>query len=104
MEGDIPLRELQLLWQPDDKSLPPVKAMGINDKDDRNYSSSWGACNLEFNETDDAGRIHQLLANFAWMTVMDGVSPQALHDALVVVPEYRSLVHPSMLPDSYNED
>lgn len=87
---DIPLANAQIIWRPEDPSLPSVKVVGIpGSDDDRRYASSWGACNIEFAQADTAARLAMLFRRFAYLTGIDGVDAGQLHDALMQVPEYR---------------
>lgn len=89
-EGDIPLRDAMIIW---DKELsPPLKVVANGSDDDDRYSSSYGACNADWSHADDVGRLLRLFSRIPEWTVLDGISPREVHDALWVIPEYRRAV------------
>lgn len=100
MSDDIALETAQIIWNWDGDldGRPPVKVMAIGDKDEPNYFSSWGACHQEFNDADAEGKLLLLYRQFHWMVLVDGVEPEALHDALLVIPEYRASLYPDLDP------
>ena len=64
--ADIPLKEAQVIWDYEgaDDSLPPVKVMRAGTPDNPDYLAAWGACNADFQETDDDGRVRMLFQQF----------------------------------------
>lgn len=101
MTDDIPLREAQVIWSYDGPRLdaPPLVVMGhpnekgrdrYGNRDDRDYSSSWGACLSEFVHASDAERLLMLFQKFQELTVADGLEPRTVHEAFCVIPEYRA--------------
>lgn len=77
------------------------------------YSRAVGACFADPNENGgdrdwprmtDAARMQHLLA-FAWQAVMrDGVTIVDMHNALLVIPEFRALMTPDLLTGSDGDD
>ena len=61
----------------------------LNYGDNPDYFASWGACSLEFCEADDAGKLSLLFRQFHSMVLHDGVEPEKVHTAFLVIPEYR---------------
>jgi hypothetical protein len=107
VEDDIALKDAQVIWSYHGKraDAPPVRVVAImSNSDDRDYFASWGACNAEFSQADDAGRLLQLFVEFHQMTIQDGLDPKAIHDAFLVIPEYRAALHPSLLPAHYRDE
>ena len=84
----------------DGKSGPPLKVVGGPVKDDDDYISSWGACNGDFAEANDETRLRMLLAETVNLTVNEGIAPKTVHEALMVIPEYRSaMINAAVIPD-----
>jgi len=90
--ADVPLENAQVIWSAEDHpNLPPVKVVGIpGDDDDDRYFSSWGACNLEFQQADAAGKLRMLFAKFVMIALHNNVAPREIHKAFSVIPEYRN--------------
>ncbi len=91
---DVPLKNAQIVWNydGDNPNADPVRVMALTSgADNTDYISSFGACNLEFNETDQAGRLAMLFSFFLFATVEEGMDPKVIDDALVVIPEYRDM-------------
>src|SRR5687768_12457788 len=106
MTGDIPLAEAQLIWNYEGKKadMPAARVMGIGGKDDNDYISSWGACNGDFADADDETKLLMLFRQFHWLVLSGEVKPKALHEALLVIPEYRKHIEPELLPRQYQDD
>lgn len=114
-DGDIPLREAQVIWQYEGRNAlaPPVVVMGHPDEsgrdrwgnpDDKDYLSSWGACSADFNEASDEERMLMLFKQFHWMVLTREVGLQAVHEAFLVIPEYRAQMPRDFLPAEYREE
>lgn len=101
---DIPLREVQIIWEPQRDGVPPVRVMGLRDRDDPDYFASWGACNNDFNQEDDAGRLTKLFQQFHQLVVLYRIDPQAVHEALMVIPEYRANIAVDLDPRRHEDD
>lgn len=88
---DIPLDKAQIVWTlMDGKEGPPLKVVGGPIKDDDNYLSSWGACDSLFQEASDEKKLTMLLSETVNLTVNEGIPPSVVHEALMVIPEYRA--------------
>lgn len=94
LSGDVALSDAQIIWDRDDGIAPPVKVVAIPGDDDDRYTSSFGACNSDWQAADDVGRLLRLMSLFVDLTVGDGIPPKAVHDAFSVIPEYRWAMHP----------
>ncbi|MDP8994387.1 MAG: hypothetical protein M3N07_05290 [Pseudomonadota bacterium] len=105
--ADIPLAEAQVVWNYEgaDDSKPPVTVIRMGGKDDPDYISSWGACNQEFIEADDGTKLLMLFQQFHQIVLLeDGISPQAVHEALLVIPEYQAALIRELLPRRYQRE
>lgn len=52
-------------------------------------SKSYGACNAEWVEATDEGRLKLMLWTFVEMVADDGVPPEAAHKAFLEIDQYR---------------
>jgi hypothetical protein len=106
MAGDVPLKEAQLIWDYRDtgSDRPPARVVRLGGKDEPDYIASWGACNGDFVNADDATKLLMLFRQFHAMVVDGDVEAAALHQALLVIPEYRTAIYPYLLPERYQEE
>lgn len=88
-EGDVPLGKAMIIW--DDDMSPRIKVVR-NGRDDQRYSSSYGACNSDWNNADAIGQLLRLFSRIPEWTLLDGIDPREVHDALWVIPEYRRAI------------
>lgn len=95
-DSDISLSDAMILWDCGRPDKPPVLVVGDGRHDDDDYSSSAGACNMDWEAADDIGRLLRLLAYFVQITVEDGIAPNDVHAAFSVIPEYRWALHRGM--------
>jgi len=105
MPTNIPLAEAQVLWDyigPDPEDNRVVRVTGPGDRIFPEYTSSWGACNLDFQEASDEQRLLMLFQNFRDLA-LEGIDPQEIHGAFQVIPEYRAATHPSLIAAAYDE-
>jgi transcriptional regulator with XRE-family HTH domain len=94
-EGDIPLEEAQIIWaDAEDNIVPPVAVRSIDrqHRGDERYANSNGACCAGWKEAGGLGRLIRLFALVQDMTLSAKLDPRAVHDALIVIPEYRSIM------------
>lgn len=107
---DIALADNMLIWDrsPPDPERPALKVVERGGRDDRSYTCSWGCCNAEFDTADDADKLRMLLAKSISIVIIDRVQPKAIHEALLVIPEYRNAFEDiapcEMIPDRYREE
>ena len=88
--SDYPLASTQVIWSaPDNPELPSVALVSIPGEDDDRYHASWGACNSDFAEADDTGKIAMFLAKFISLVIVDGIDANEIHEVFSQVPEYR---------------
>lgn len=106
--ADIPLAQVQVIWdnpgEGERKIMPPLKLMTIGDKDDPRYDCSWGACNMDFNQADDAGRLLMLFQQFLQLVLMYGIDAEDVHEAFLQIPEYRKALPYDLLPERYRDE
>ncbi len=57
--------------------------------------ASYGACNAEWVEASDEGRVVLMFSTFISLVIRDGISPQDAHDAFLTIDLYRENVSPS---------
>jgi hypothetical protein len=50
----------------------------------------WGACNMEFTDATDDGRLLMLFEKFQELVTFADLDPETVHDAFCVIPEYRA--------------
>lgn len=93
LENDVPLAKAQIIWDRYGEIDPPLKVIAIPGEDDERYSSSGGACNLDWRQADDVGRLLRLFALFADLTVDEKIPAQQVHEAFSVIPQYRRALH-----------
>ena len=102
---DIPLRDVQVIWDyhGDDVEAPPVRVVDMGQgRDDRDYFASWGACNADFNEAGDDGRLLMLFVQFHQLVTLEPrIDPEAVHEAFLVIPEYRAALPVDLVPVEY---
>lgn len=95
-EGDVPLIDAMIIWDhPGEQLDPPVKVVACGSQDDDRYSCSRGACDGDWKIGGAMFRLARLFSLVQQMTLQDGIAPRAVHDALIVIPEYRSIMYPS---------
>lgn len=104
---DIRLADAQVIWGYEGKrsDAPPVKVVDVrNGEDDRDYLASWGACNGDFNQADEAGQLLMLFQQYHWMALGYDILPRHLHEAFLVIPEYRDAIPLELLPAKYRQE
>lgn len=96
MFGDIPLKKAMLAWNPNNKYAfgEPGKVMVIPHPD-KGYCDHFklvctvGACMGGWDKITRTERLAHLFIEAWFIVCRDNVSPKAMHDALMVIPEYR---------------
>lgn len=111
---DVPLQSAMLLW--DDggdhghggnaertkaSASPLILDHSLSADGPENFDNATGACFSHWREMPTSEQLAELMRD-AWMAVVrDKVDPQAMHHALLVVPEFRAILHPGDLPPEY---
>jgi hypothetical protein len=99
MNADIPLKIAMLAWNDAHYGYcngeNKGKVIVIPHPDERGLcnhlkvSMTTGACNAGWREWTNTERLCQLFIEAWFIVCRDGVSPRDMHDALMVIPEYR---------------
>lgn len=91
---DVPLKRAMLLWNP--KSDEPtedgrMEVVEHPEKDSRTrtLTRSIGACCAEWAQLNTMERLVKLYIETWHIACRDGVEPKTIHEALMVIPEYR---------------
>lgn len=95
--GDIPLKNAMIAWNAmrDGLHAEPGKVIVIPHPDSCGYCNrlkvlnTVGACMTEWRRMTKAQRLCKLFIEAWYIICRDGVSPKAMHEALMVIPEYR---------------
>lgn len=91
LKKDVPLKKAIVAWQTSICSAPKVTVFSLDDERPKGFDNHTEAYRTWCQNTTDAQRLNMLIAD-AWRIVCgDCVSPSALHEALLVIPEYRSV-------------
>ena len=96
---DIPLNDAMLCWNrgKDMKVVLHPDSRGESDP----YQSSVGACYANWREKDARGQKLQLVIDAWHVVAFYDVSPQLVHEALLVIPEYRDMLADDCLPKRF---
>jgi hypothetical protein len=96
--GDVPLEIAMIGWTPTHHSrvgVPGRVAIIPQNNDRKDYfkwlgvTDSSGAVWSEWGEMDTKQRLMKLYIEAWHMVCRDGISPKTMHQALMVIPEYR---------------
>lgn len=94
--GDIPLKNAMLAWNENNKyaygERGKVMVIPHPDKGYCNYfklANTVGACMVGWEKLTKTQRLAHLFIEAWFIVCRDNVSPKAMHDALMVIPEYR---------------
>lgn len=104
--GDIPLIKAMVCansgkeW---DSLGPRVKVFHYPDVHmlSSGYSWSIGACDMRWSRVDDAGRKLLLMIEAHHLAVFHDVPARLIHEALMVIPEYRDMLAEDCLPAEF---
>lgn len=104
MSGDIPLANAMLCWNhglrgatPDCKVVRHPDTVGASDP----YQSSVGACFMDWRKKDATGQKLQLMIDAWHVATFYNVPISMVHEALLVIPEYRSMLADDCLPKQF---
>lgn len=113
VERDIPLKDAMLCFnsvhtrEHNEKWAKiirhPARYNG-HDWEDEPYSITVGACFSYWGKRDDIGRKIQLLIEAWHAAVFHGVPVKELHEAMLIVPEYRSMLAEDCLPKQFRPE
>lgn len=105
---DIPLANALLLWNAGWKGEQPafaVRPLGHRDYD--RYDFQVGACFREWQEkarTDPTGLKLQAMIDIWHITAFYSVPAKMVHEAMLVVPEYRDMLADDCLPREFQHE
>lgn len=111
--GDVSIHDAMLLYtSPRFYSTPPENPTAgqakvvywPEDKIDHRWSSSTGACFAWWHNKSAHDLKFKLLIEAWHAAVFKEVSPKALHDALLCIPEYRDMLADDCLPDRFRSE
>ncbi|MES2497108.1 MAG: hypothetical protein V4618_13420 [Pseudomonadota bacterium] len=99
---DVPLNDAMLCWTGGEKAavlLHPDRT-GASYA----YGSSVGACFSNWREKDTIGQQLQLMIDAWHIVAFYDVPAETVHRALLVIPEYRSMLAGDCLPEAYRHE
>lgn len=108
---DIPLMEAMLCYNtigtrdPDEGWVKVIKhpaRLNGHIWEDEPYLMTVGACFSYWRKRDDIGRKLQLMIEVWHAVAFYGVPPDELHNALLVIPEYRTMLADDCLPSQFH--
>lgn len=100
--SDIPLECAMLVWSAGEKVgvVPHPDERGLSD----GFRSSVGACFANWREKSAAQRRAQLMVDAWHVAAFYDIPAQAVHDALLCIPEYRDMLADDCLPEAYRHE
>jgi hypothetical protein len=107
MSHDIPISEFMVIWQRTDKTKPALKMVTNGKDDDKSYPASWGNCNLEVKESNDADKLKLIFAKIMYLALEEKIPIGDIHDQFSRIPEYRKLIADydyHILPTRYHQE
>ena len=91
LKKDVPLKKAIVAWQTTICDAPKVTVFALDDDMPKGFDNHTQAYRPWCRDTTDAQRLNMLFAD-AWRIVCgDCVRPSDVHEALRVIPEYRSV-------------
>ncbi len=103
--GDIPLKHAMIAWNCARSGDPRIAVIPHPDMDSwtdyLKLTCTTGACWTVWEKWTKAQRLQKLFIEIWHIHCRDGVAPEAIHEALLVIPEYRETLsgetffHPS---------
>lgn len=99
MKMDIAINEAMICWN----AGKDVKVVRHPDKSRQSddFRSSVGACFTDWREMDMRGQKLQLMIDAWHIAAFDKIPAADVHQALLVIPEYRSMLADDCLPEKY---
>jgi hypothetical protein len=94
--GDIPLKDAMIAWNPRPRGDGRIVVIPYPDHaswtDRLKLSDTTGACWSHWGTWSPQDRLARLLLEAWCITCRDGLEPRAIHEAFMVIPEYRETV------------
>ncbi len=104
MSADIPIADAMLCWNSGFNGDTPgcivVRHPDYNDASE-DYSSTVGACSAGWRKRDTRGQQLQLMVEAWHIAAFYAVPIEQVHQALLVIPEYRSMLADDCLPRQF---
>lgn len=107
MSQDIPLSNAMLCWNNGFHGATPSVAVvrwpdkiGASDA----YQLSVGACFTDFRSKDERGQKLQIMIDAWHVAAFYDVPVAMVHEAMLVVPEYRDMLADDCLPSQYRHE
>jgi hypothetical protein len=104
MSADVPIADAMLCWNSGLHGETPgcivVRHPDYNDASE-DYSSSVGACFADWRGRDTRGQQLQLIIEAWHIAAFYAVPIEQVHQALLVIPEYRSMLADDCLPRQF---
>lgn len=102
---DIPIDKAVLIWTPGKGTNEPAFAVReVHHPDMKKFGLTDGACCSYWNANGPEKRL-LLLMKLIWeITAFWEIPPSLMTEELLKIPEYRSLVHSSLLPKEFQEE
>lgn len=107
MSRDIPIADAMLCWTggrhgdtPACKVVSYPDELGLSDE----YLCNVGACFANWDAKSTVGQQLQLMIDAWHMVAFDKVPADMAHEALLVVPEYRSMLADDCLPSQFRNE
>lgn len=99
---DIPINDAMLCWTRGDS----VKVVLHPDKRGESgaYRSSVGACFTDWRKKDLRGQKLQLMIDAWHVTAFSDIPSERVHEALLVIPEYRDMLADDCLPKQFQHE
>lgn len=107
MSRDIPIANAMLCWTSGRHGDTPACRV-VSHPDEKGLSDAYrttvGACFARWSEKDTNGQRLQLMVD-AWHAVtFDAVPTQMMHEAMLVIPEYRLMLADDCLPSQFRHE
>lgn len=96
---DIPIENAMLVWTRGENVgvVPHPDTNGLSDP----FRSSVGACFADWRKLDQRGQQRQLLIEAWQIATFYQIPPQAVHQAMLSIPEYRTMLAQDCLPKEF---
>jgi len=104
---DIPLANAILLWDGSATGAPRFAVRPLGHRDYDKFSMSGGACFASWKalaKSDPSKLLTQAMIELWHIAAFYGVPIAMIHEAMLVVPEYRGTLASDVLPDQYRHE
>lgn len=102
---DVPLANAMLLWNSGlNGGTPACVVRPLGHDDYYKYGSSVGACFTDFRKLDARGQKLQIMIDAWHVAAFYAVPVEVVHQAMLVIPEYRSMLADDCLPKQFRHE